>query len=87
MANIKSQIKRDRTSKKANDSNSAFKAKERTAEKKVRELATAGKKEEALAALQVAFSLLDTGARENIISANSVSRRKSHLQKLVNSLK
>ena len=86
MANIKSQIKRDKTSAEANAKNSAEKNRCRTAMKKVEVLAKESKKAEAQEALKAAVSLLDKLAREGVISANSANRKKSHLQGVVDAI-
>ena len=82
MPNIKSQIKRDKTSKAANAKNAAAKSELRTAIKKLEALAAEGKKEEAKAALSNAISLLDRNAQKGVITVNSANRKKAHLQKL-----
>lgn len=87
MANIKSQIKRDATSKAANEANSAFKSKARTAIKKVEALAAAGKKEEAQAAYREACSYLDEASRKDIIAVNNANRKKAHLARVVAAIK
>lgn len=86
MANIKSQIKRDKISAAAHADNSSKKNRARTAIKKVELLAKEGKKVEAEAALKEAVSLLDVLARENVISVNSANRKKAHLQGVVNAI-
>ena len=83
MANIKSQIKRDRTNEEARAKNAACKSEVRTAIKKVETLAAEGKKDEAKAALSNAISLLDRYSQTGVISVNSANRKKAHLQKLV----
>ena len=86
MANIKSQIKRNRTNEEARARNASKKSEIRTAVKKVETLAADGKKEEALVALKEAVSLLDQAVQAGILSENAAKRRKSHLQKVVNAL-
>lgn len=86
MANIKSQIKRDRTSSLANAKNSSEKNRCRTAIKKVELLVKEGKKAEAEEALKVAMSLLDQLAQSGVIARNSASRKKAHLQGIVAAL-
>lgn len=83
MPNIKSQIKRDKTAKAANEKNSAIKSEIRTAVKKVETLVAEGKKEEAVKAANAAISLLDRHAQTGVISRNSANRRKAHVQKLI----
>ncbi len=86
MANIKSQIKRNKTNEKANEINVARKSELKTAIKKVENAVKAAKKEEAVAALSEAVSLLDRNAQLGTISVNSANRKKAHLTKLVSSL-
>ncbi len=86
MANIKSQIKRNKTNEKANEINVARKSELKTAIKKVEAAVKAGKKEEAQAALSNAISLLDRDAQLGTISVNSANRKKAHLTKAVASL-
>ena len=83
MANIKSQIKRDRTNEEARAKNAAQKSELRTAIKKVEALAAEGKKEEATKAFREATALLDRYSQKGVISVNSANRKKAHLQKLV----
>ena len=86
MPNIKSQEKRDRTNLTSKARNDAQTNEIRTAIKKVELLVKEGKKEEAVAAYRHAASLLDARAGSGVISKNSASRKKSHLEKLVNGL-
>lgn len=87
MANIKSQIKRNKTNEKKNLANSSKKAACHTYVRKVEEAVKAGNKEEALKALPAAFKHLDKLAGDKIISKNNAARHKSNLQLLVNGLK
>ena len=87
MANIKSQIKRNRTNEEARLRNKAAKSAIRTASKKVR-VAVEGKNlEEAEKALLRATSLIDKSVSDGVQHKNTASRQKSELQRLVNSLK
>ncbi len=87
MANIKSQIKRNETNEAARLKNNAEKSGCRSAVKKVETLAAAGKKAEATEALKTAISELDKLSQSGIISENSASRKKAHLQRVVASVK
>ncbi len=87
MPNIKSQIKRVKTNEDARQKNASAKAEARTAIKKVEALASEGKKEEALAALKEAVSLLDKLAQAGVIAKNNAARKKSHLQGVVDAVK
>ncbi len=86
MANIKSQIKRNKTNEKKNLANSSKKAAAHTCVRKVEEAVKANNKEEAVKALQLAFKHIDKLAGDRIISKNTAARRKSRLQVLVNGL-
>jgi len=80
MPNIKSLIKRDKTSEAARAANAAKKSELRTALKKVETLVAEGKKEEAVKAANAAIALLDRFAQQGVISKNSANRKKAHLQ-------
>ena len=87
MANIKSQIKRNRTNEIARDRNRAAKSAIRTASKKVRDAVEAKDLATAEAALVNAFRLIDKSVSDGIQHKNTASRQKGELQRLVNSLK
>ena len=87
MANIKSQIKRNRTNEKARQRNKAAKSAIRTAAKKVRVAVEAKDLEAAEKALLAATSLIDKSVSDGVQHKNTASRQKSELQRLVNSLK
>ena len=87
MANIKSQIKRNRTNEKARLRNKAAKSAIRTAIKKVRVAVEAKNVEEAEKALLVAYSLIDKSVSDGIQHKNTAARQKSEIQRLVNSIK
>ena len=87
MANIKSQIKRNRTNEIARDRNRAAKSAIRTASKKVRVAVEAKDLATAEAALVNAFRLIDKSVSDCIQHKNTASRQKGELQRLVNSLK
>ncbi len=87
MPNIKSQIKRDETNKAANLANNSAKSECKTAIKKVETLAAEGKKDEAVAALANAISLIDKLAHKGIIAVNTASHKKAHLEKIVAAIK
>lgn len=86
MANIKSQIKRNRTNEKARLRNKAVKSEVKTYVRAVREAVAAGDKEAAVAALAVASRKLDKAATKGVIHKNQVANRKSGLAKAVNAL-
>ena len=87
MANIKSQIKRNRTNEIARDRNRAAKSAIRTASKKVRVAVEAKDLATAEAALVNAFRLIDKSVSDGVQHKNTASRQKGELQRLVNSLK
>jgi len=86
MANIKSQIKRNRTNELARDRNRAAKSAIRTASKKVRLAVEAKDKATAEASLKEAFKLIDKSVSDGVQHANTAARQKSTLSNLVNSL-
>ena len=86
MANIKSQIKRNRTNEIARDRNKAAKSAIRTAMKKVRLAVEAKNKDEAVKAQVEAFRLIDKSVTDGIQHANTAARQKSTVSRLVNSL-
>ena len=86
MANIKSQIKRNKTNEKSRQRNLAVKSEMRTYVRRVREAVAAGNKEDAAAALQAASRKLDKAAAKGVIHKNQAANRKSALAQSVNSL-
>lgn len=86
MANIKSQEKRIEIGERNNARAAARKSEVRTSIKKVEALIAEGKKAEATAALNETISLLDKAAQDGILTKNSVSRKKAHLQHAVSAL-
>ena len=87
MANIKSQIKRNKTNEKARLRNKAAKSAIRTSIKKVKVAVEVGKKEEAEKALLEAYRLIDKSVSDGVQHKNTGARQKSEMQRLVNSLK
>ncbi len=86
MANIKSQIKRNRTNKKAQERNKAVKSELKTAIRATREAIVAGDKEKATAALRTAAKKLDKAASKGVIHQNQAANRKSAIAKQVAAL-
>ncbi len=86
MANIKSQIKRIGTNKKAQERNKAVKSELKTAIRATREAAAAGDKDKAAAALKVANRKLDKATSKGVIHANQAANRKSAIAKQVAAL-
>ena len=77
MANIKSQIKRIGTNKKAQDRNKAVKSELKTAVRAAREAIVAGDKDKATASLALASKKLDKAASKGVIHKNQAANRKS----------
>ena len=86
MANIKSQIKRIGTNKKAQERNKAVKSELKTAVRATREAITAGDKKAADVALLKASKKLDKAASKGVIHQNNAANRKSSLAKQVAAL-
>lgn len=87
MANIKSQIKRNKTNEKARLRNISYKSKLRTAMKSVRVAVEAKDAKKANEELNKAVSIIDRAVSKGIIHAKTGAREKSSLQNLVNSVK
>ena len=83
MANIKSQLKRIGTNKKAHDRNKAVKSELKTAIRAVRTAVTAGDKDKAASALAFASKKLDKAASKGVIHKNQAANRKSAIAKRV----
>lgn len=83
MANIKSQIKRIGTNKKAQERNKAVKSELKTAIRSAREAVAAGDAAKAQAALKVATKKLDKATSKGVIHANNAANRKSAIAKAV----
>jgi small subunit ribosomal protein S20 len=81
LANIKSQIKRNRQNEKRRVRNRTFRGAARTALKNAQTALTAGKPEVSKAAVIDAISALDKAAQMGTIHKNNASRRKSRLMK------
>jgi small subunit ribosomal protein S20 len=86
MANIKSQIKRIGTNKKAQERNKAVKSELKTVIRATREAIEAGDKKKATAALAVATKKLDKATSKGVIHANNAANRKSSIAKQVAAL-
>ena len=86
MANIKSQIKRIGTNKKAQERNKAVKSELKTAVRATREAIAAGDKAAAEAAYKVAAQKLDKAAGAGVIHKNQAANRKSGLAVAINAL-
>jgi len=86
VANIKQQIKRNKTNEKRRLNNASFKSSVKTAIKAVELAIQANEKEKALEALSFAHKKLDKGLAKGIYHQNFVARHKSSLATKVNSL-
>ena len=86
MANIKSQIKRNRQNDAAHERNKAVKSALKTAVRKFREAAEAGNGDEAKAAAHDASKQLDKAASKGVIHKNQAANRKSSIAKKAASL-
>ena len=86
MANIKSAIKRIRSSARKQKRNRVVRGQARSAVKKVRVTLAEGKRDEAQASLKEAISALDHAAGKGVIHKNNAARRKSRLMKQLNQL-
>jgi small subunit ribosomal protein S20 len=86
VANIKSQIKRNKQNEKAHQRNKAVKSALKTHVRKFRETAEAGSLEEATAALRLASRQLDKAVSKGIIHKKQAANRKSAIAKKLNEL-
>jgi small subunit ribosomal protein S20 len=86
VANIKSQIKRIGTNKKAQERNKAVKSELKTAIRATKAAVATGDKVKAAAALTVAGKKLDKAASKGVIHKNQAANRKSAIAKTVASL-
>jgi small subunit ribosomal protein S20 len=86
VANIKSQIKRIGTNKKAQDRNKAVKSELKTAVRATREAVLSGDKAAAAASLTVAAKKLDKAVSKGVIHENQAANRKSAIAKQVAAL-
>ncbi|MEU7609579.1 MULTISPECIES: 30S ribosomal protein S20 [unclassified Micromonospora] len=86
MANIKSQIKRNRQNEKARLRNKSVKSSLKTAVRKFNEAAEAGDVEKATALMLDASRKLDKAVSKGVIHSNQAANRKSAIAKRVVSL-
>ena len=87
MANIKSQIKRNKQNEKARQRNKAVKSSLKTAVRSLREAADSGDTEKASEALRTAYIKLDKAASKGVIHKNQAANRKSALAKRLAALR
>jgi small subunit ribosomal protein S20 len=82
LANIKSQIKRNRQNEKKRVQNRIYRGRARTSVVKAREATITGASfDEAKTVVALAISELDQAAQKGIIHKNNAARRKSRLMK------
>ena len=86
VANIKSQIKRNKTNEKAHERNKAVKSEVKTAIRATRTAVTAGDKAAAEVALKNASTKLDKAVSKGVLHKNNAANRKSAIAKSVNAL-
>lgn len=87
MPNTKSAERRMRGSARKQARNQTTKSRLKTLERQFHETVKAGKKEEAVAALQAASSGFDKAAKTGVIHAGMASRKKSRLSTRLAALK
>ena len=83
MANIKSALKRIRSSERRRQRNRLFRSRARTYVKQTRNLVAEGHLEEAHEAARLAIVTLDKAAAKGIIHPNNAARRKSRLMRML----
>jgi small subunit ribosomal protein S20 len=81
VANIKSQIKRNKQNELARERNKSVKTGLKSAIRKFREAAEAGDKTAATEAAKVALKKLDKAASKGVIHKNQAANRKSSISK------
>jgi small subunit ribosomal protein S20 len=81
VANIKSQIKRNKQNEKAHQRNKAVKSELRTYVRKFREAAESGNIDEATEAMRAASRKLDKAVSKGVIHKNQAANRKSAIAK------
>ena len=86
MANIRSQIKRNRQTPKRELRNKAVRSEMRTRSKNALEAAKSGDAEAAQAALRLAQKQYDVASTRRVIHRSTAARRKSSLTRQVNEL-
>ncbi|MEU7135272.1 30S ribosomal protein S20 [Streptomyces sp. NPDC046261] len=87
MANIKSQMKRNKTNEKARLRNKAVKSEVKTFVRAAREALAGGDAEKATAAVALAGKKLDKAASKGVIHKNAAANKKSSLAQQAAALK
>jgi len=83
MANIKSQIKRNKTNELARRRNQSIRSEMKTRSRSALEAAEAGDAEEAKARLREAQKRIDTATAQGVLHKRTAARRKSRLARQV----
>ena len=86
VANIKSQIKRNKQAEKARLRNKAVRSELKTCVKKVQAAVAAGDQAAADAAVKLCYKKLDQAVAKGVIHKNQASNRKSGVAKLANKI-
>jgi small subunit ribosomal protein S20 len=86
MANIKSQIKRNKQNAKRQERNKAVRTSLKTSTKRVRVAVAGGDADQAAASQRDAARALDKAAARGIVHPRTAARRKSRLAKAANSV-
>ena len=86
MANIKSQIKRNKQNEKAHERNKAVKSELKTVIRKFQAAIAAGEKDAAVENAKVATKKLDKAVSKGVIHKNQAANRKSAIAKKAASL-
>jgi small subunit ribosomal protein S20 len=81
LANIKSQIKRNRQNEKRRVANRVVRGRTRTIVGKAKAVLATGAQESSVEAVMLAISSLDKAAQMGVIHKNNAARRKSRLMK------
>jgi small subunit ribosomal protein S20 len=84
VANIKSQIKRNRTNERARVRNVATRSKLRTQSRRFRDALKAGDRDKAQVALREALRAYDKAAAAGVIHANNAANHKAQLTRAFN---
>ena len=86
MANIKSQMKRNRQNVGRHERNKSVRSEVKTRIKNAMDLAASGDSEAATEAAQLAQKKIDVAVSKGVMKKNTASRRKSRLQREMNRL-
>jgi small subunit ribosomal protein S20 len=84
MANIKSQIKRNKQNDRRHERNKAVRSSLKTSAKKARQAIAGGDAEQAQQHLRESSRALDKAASQGVLHKRAVARRKSRLAKAAN---